>query len=366
MNTSSSKPYCLDFFSGSGLVTEGLKKYFQTIWANDICEKKGKVFCANHKKEIFQLGPIENIKGEDLPEALLWWGSFPCQDLSLAGNLSGITNSRSGLIWHWIRLIDEVNKKPPLIVAENVIGLVSASKGEYYRRLHKELIARNYKAGAIILDASNWVPQSRKRVFIIGIDKEISTQKFEKNGPTWCHPKGIVRVSEGLDNWVWWNLPHPTKRKIQLEDIIDLNAPCDNLEKQKRHLSLIPNKHIKKMHHASTIGQKIFPGYKRIRNGHQVLELRFDGLAGCLRTPEGGSSRQVLVIKNNGIEKTRLLTIDETAGLMGVRKSYKIPGTYNDGYKAMGDAVVVPVTRFLAKEILAPLATIINNKNQCL
>jgi DNA (cytosine-5)-methyltransferase 1 len=110
---------------------------------------------------------------------------------------------------------------------------------------------------------------------------------------------------------------------------------------------------------ASKKGTRGFPGYKRMRGGEQVLELRFDGVAGCLRTPEGGSSRQFLIIKNKRSTKTRMLTIRETASLMGVRKSYKIPGTYNDGYKAMGDAVAVPVVRYLAQKLLFPITKLI-------
>jgi DNA (cytosine-5)-methyltransferase 1 len=83
--------------------------------------------------------------------------------------------------------------------------------------------------------------------------------------------------------------------------------------------------------------------------------LRFDHIAGCLRTPNGGSSRQVLVLKKDGHLVTRLVSVRETARLMGAPDSYKIPGTYNDGYKAMGDAVAVPVVRHLAKHLLTPL-----------
>ena len=117
MKATSLKPTCLDFFAGSGLVAEGLKDFFQTIWANDVCEKKAKVFCANHDKEIFHLGSIEQVRGEDVPTALLSWGSFPCQDLSLAGNMGGLSSARSGLVWQWLRVMDELSKKPPLVVA---------------------------------------------------------------------------------------------------------------------------------------------------------------------------------------------------------------------------------------------------------
>lgn len=356
------KPGCLEFFAGSGLVAEGLKGFFQTVWANDICEKKARVFCANHDKNVFHLGSIEDVKGDDLPPALLSWGSFPCQDLSLAGNMGGLSSSRSGLVWQWLRVMDELPELPPLAVAENVVGLVSAAKGEHYRKLHNALVERGYKVGAVMIDASHWVPQSRKRVFVIAVNAEIPTGQFETNQPTWCHPASIVRAAEGLKGWVWWNIPKPPARKKKLHDLIEFSAPCDESEKQERLLTMVPEKHREKMTAASKNGRAVFPGYKRIRHGRQVLELRFDGVAGCLRTPEGGSSRQFLVIKDNGSFRTRLLTVTEAAALMGAPKNYKLPGTYNDGYKAMGDAVAVPVSRYLAEKLLSPLAELIKER----
>ena len=362
MSRNDTKPACLDFFAGSGLVVEGLKGYFQTVWAKDICEKKANVFSANQNRKVFLLGSINDVKGHDLPPALLSWGSFPCQDLSLAGNMGGLSSLRSGLVWQWLRVMDEMANRPPLAVAENVVGLVSTAKGEHYRKLHCSLVERGYKVGAVVIDASHWVPQSRKRVFVIAVDARIQTDQFETNQPDWCHPAAIVRVAEGLENWVWWSLPRPPKRKKKLDDLIEFNAPCDEPEKQEHLLRLVPKKHHEKMIATSKNGRTVFPGYKRIRNGQQVLELRFDGVAGCLRTPKGGSSRQFLVIKDNGSFRTRLLTIRETAALMGAPKNYKLPGTYNDGYRAMGDAVAVPVSRYLAKNLLFPLAELIKEK----
>ena len=356
------KPSCLDFFAGSGLVAEGLKNFFQTVWANDICEKKGNVFCANHDINLFHLGSIEDVKGVDLPSAILSWGSFPCQDLSLAGNMGGLSSSRSGLVWEWLRVMDELPKRPPLAVAENVVGLVSAAKGEHYRELHSALAERGYKVGAVVIDASHWVPQSRKRVFVIAVDAGIPTEQFETDHPIWCHPDSIIRAAAELHGWVWWNLPKPPTRKKKLDDLIEFSALCDEPEKQERLLALVPEKHREKMTAASQNGRTVFPGYKRIRSGQQVLELRFDGVAGCLRTPKGGSSRQFLVIKDNGLFRTRLLTVREAAALMGAPKNYKIPGTYNDGYKAMGDAVAVPVSYFLAENLLFPLAKLIKGR----
>jgi len=353
----------LDFFAGSGLVSEGLSPFFATIWANDICEKKAAVFCANHSWKAFTLGPIEGVKGERLPEAELSWASFPCQDLSLAGNMRGISAERSGLVWHWLRIMDEMGeRRPPVLAAENVAGLVSAEGGAHYRLLHNALVERGYKVGALLLDAVHWVPQSRKRVFVVAVKRDVDTRCMETARPTWCHPRPVQNAAKGLKDWVWWHLPPPPRRKVSLEDLIDFDAPMDVEDKSSHVLALVPETHRKKIEHEKRLS--VFPGYKRVRNGRQVLELRFDGVAGCLRTPEGGSSRQFLVIRRDGKLGTRLLTVREAAALMGVREGYKIPGTYNDGYRAMGDAVVVPVVRYLSQHLLAPLADIAG-RNEC-
>ncbi len=108
--------------------------------------------------------------------------------------------------------------------------------------------------------------------------------------------------------------------------------------------------------------RRAFTGYRRTRNHKQVLEVRTDGMAGCLRTPCGGSSRQIVIIATDGELKTRLLTVRETARLMGVPDSYVIPGSYNDGYMAMGDAVAVPVVEYLSRQLLAPLGKSVKKK----
>jgi DNA (cytosine-5)-methyltransferase 1 len=145
-----------------------------------------------------------------------------------------------------------------------------------------------------------------------------------------------------------------------LDDIVESGTKGEDEVATKRTISLISPRHQTRLLQELANGFRVAPGYKRTRAGQQVLELRFDRVSGCLRTPEGGSSRQVLVLKEDGRLVTRLLTVREAARLMGVRDSYKIPGTYNDGYRAMGDAVAVPVVRYLAEHLLTPLATRLN------
>ena len=355
---------CLDFFAGSGLVSAGLSSDFRTVWANDISPKKALVFNANNNDGVLQVCPIENISGKALPSVDLSWGSFPCQDLSLAGDIKGLYASRSGLFWQWLRVMDEMPVRPPVVVAENVIGLVSAAGGEYYVTVHKELAERGYRVGAVMLDAANWLPQSRKRIFVIGVQDAVDITALTSTRATWCHPESVVKVAGMVDDWIWWNIPAPKNRKPILDEIVDFDSPCDSEAAQSQKLSLIAPEKIKRMRELSLGCRRAFTGYRRTRNHKQVLEVRTDGMAGCLRTPCGGSSRQIIIIATNGNLRTRLLTVRETARLMGVPESYRIPGSYNDGYMAMGDAVAVPVVEYLSRQLLAPLSKSIKLKGK--
>lgn len=348
----------LEFFAGSGLVAEGMQPFFEAIWANDVCPKKAAVYQANFPEHKFDLGDIKGVSGASLPHSKLAWASFPCQDLSLAGQIAGLDGSRSRLVWEWLRIIDELgDQKPPILVAENVTGLVSADKGEHYKALHEALRARGYRSGAVELNAVKWVPQSRPRIFVISVDKRLKISGLTRRTPGWMHTDAVQRAAEGLQDWIWWKVSAPAARNRKLVDIIDFSEECDDETKSRHNLSLLSPKHQTRLLSELTNGFQVAPGYKRTRGGRQVLELRFDGISGCLRTPQGGSSRQVLVLKRDGHLATRIVSVREAARLMGVRDSFKIPGSFNDGYRAMGDAVAVPVVSHLAKHLLYPLAT---------
>ena len=353
---------CLDFFAGSGLVSAGLSSDFRTVWANDISQKKALVFNANNDGGVLQVCPIENVSGGVLPAVDLSWGSFPCQDLSLAGDIKGLYASRSGLFWQWLRVMDEMPDRPSMVVAENVVGLVSAAGGKYYIAVHNELVKRGYMVGAVMLDAANWLPQSRKRIFVIGVKKGVDIRELTSSSATWCHPEPVIKVAKKLADWVWWKIPQPECRKPILDEIVDFDSPCDSASLQSHKLSLVAKEKIDKIKELSRGCRRAFTGYRRTRNHKQVLEIRTDGMAGCLRTPCGGSSRQILIIADNGKLRTRLLTVRETARLMGVPDSYMIPGSYNDGYMAMGDAVAVPVVEYLSSQLLAPLGKAVKMK----
>jgi len=339
-----------EFFAGSGLVAYGLKGMFRPVWSNDICPKKASVYKANFTGEHFVVGDIKNISGVGLPFAHLSWASFPCQDLSLAGSLGGIDAKRSGLIWEWLRILGEMPNPPALLLIENVAGLLSAKSGANYTKLHYSLLKLGYKSGAMLIDAVHFVPQSRSRVFVVAVQKDMPIPiELQDTEPNWLHNKAAADLGRVLPEWIWWRVGKPERRRTRLVDVIDFSLPYDKDDV----LKLISPRHQEKLDEAEDI---IATGYRRTRNGKQCMELRFDGVAGCLRTPEGGSSKQFLIAKKNDELHARLLSPREAARLMGAPDSYYLPDTYNDGYKAMGDAVALPVAAFVGREILVKLA----------
>lgn len=253
-------------------------------------------------------------------------------------------------MWEWLRVLDEMPVKPRILLVENVSGLISAGGGDNYRKLHMALNGGGYDCGAIMLDASHFLPQSRPRIFVIAVQHgRHIPEELIGSGPCWLHNKAAEELGKSLPGWIWWRAEKPPRRHTVLKDIIEQDAPFDKDDV----IRLIPERHKTMLDKHDTV---YATGYRRTRHGRQQLELRFDGVAGCLRTPEGGSSKQFLVVKKNGEVHARLLTVREAARLMGAPDSFILPGTYNDGYRAMGDAVALPVARFIGEKFLIKLA----------
>jgi DNA (cytosine-5)-methyltransferase 1 len=180
---------------------------------------------------------------------------------------------------------------------------------------------------------------------------------MQDSGKNWLHTKAAEKLGLTLPDWIWWRTKEPAQRKSKLNDLLDLDLPCNKDDV----LALIPQRHKEQL---SQYANYIATGYRRMRGGKQCLELRFDGIAGCLRTPEGGSSKQFLVVKQNNEIHARVITPREAARLMGVPDTFILPETYKSAYKAMGDAVAMPVASFVGKSFLMPLAEVIYNEQK--
>ncbi len=213
----------LDFFSGCGLVTEALKPWFTTLWANDICPKKCAVYVANFGGDHLVQGSITKVDGSEIPSADLAWASFPCQDLSLAGNMDGLSNgSRSALYWEWVRILEEMNerRRPPVLCAENVVGFLVADEGKQFRSAYLALRKLGYLAGALVIDAIHFLPQSRPRSFLVAVKEgtpfERETLTAQEPHPLY-HGKAVLTAWKTADDpeWLWWILPQPPRRNLQ-------------------------------------------------------------------------------------------------------------------------------------------------------
>lgn len=140
-----------EFFAGGGMARAGLGKPWRCLFANDMDPIKASTYIDNWGGEHFDTRDVREIPSNDLPRhADLTWASFPCQDLSLAGNGLGIGDrdssadeiTRSGAVWPFLDLIgklSEENRKPPLLVLENVLGLLTLDQGRHFAAICHQL-----------------------------------------------------------------------------------------------------------------------------------------------------------------------------------------------------------------------------------
>jgi DNA (cytosine-5)-methyltransferase 1 len=230
------------------------------------------------------------------------------------------------------------------------------------------------------MDAVYFVPQSRPRLFIVAIrkDLEIPSPLVDAETEGFWRPAHLIAAHKRLSaqaksSWIWWRLPMPSVRQSAFSDVIEddpQGVSWHTAEETRRLLSLMGPIHRHKVEQAKKAGGRRVGGiYKRTRkdehgNRAQRAEVRFDDISGCLRTPVGGSSRQSIIVVDDGVIRTRLLSPREAARLMGLPDSYVLPKKYNEAYHLAGDGVVVPVVRFLAAHLLEPLLASVIGKDK--
>ena len=367
-----------DFFAGGGMANIGLGPRWHCLMANDFDAKKAWAYRVNFPPgdELIERDVFE-LTTRDLPEgAALAWASFPCQDLSLAGQGRGLSGRRSGSFWGFWRLMTELiaeGRPVPLVVLENVTGTISANKGKDFQILLTALFSAGYLAGPLVINAQHFLPQSRPRLFIVAVRKDAGPPaELTQNMPhaIW-HPKALQRAYLRLPqsmraSWVWWRLPVPAPRTSQLIDLIEeepAGVQWHTPEQTQRLLAMMDENNIAKVRWAQKQGKRVVGTiYKRIRkdkSGQRVqrAEIRIDGVSGCLRTARGGSSRQILMIIEGERIRSRLVSPREGARLMGLPDSYRLPEKYNEAFNLLGDGLAVPVVSWLERFLFHPILT---------
>ncbi|MDN7676544.1 DNA cytosine methyltransferase [Burkholderia oklahomensis] len=365
-----------EFFAGGGMARAGLGSDWECQFANDFDSKKAISYAANWGDDHLNSGDVAALSTADLPGHVdLAWASFPCQDLSLAGAGAGLKGDRSGTFkpfWRLVKALGEEDRAPHMVVLENVCGALSSHDGKDFAAISAALSNGGYRFGAVVMNAIHFLPQSRPRLFVIGVRKSFPIPRnLIAGGPDgeW-HSPALVEAYGKLSkrsqsSWVWWNVPAPPVRTSIFADLVEdepHGVTWHTDGETERLLELMNPLNRAKVEVAKKAGRRMVGTiYRRTRadgpkgQKTQRAEIRFDDVAGCLRTPTGGSSRQTIMVIDGESVRSRLLSPREAARLMGLPDTYLLPANYNDAYHLAGDGVVVPVVRFLAEHILEPL-----------
>jgi DNA (cytosine-5)-methyltransferase 1 len=360
----------LEFFAGGGMARLGLGASWRCLLANDLDAMKCAAYRENFGGNDLIEGDIAAITQQDLPQqtADLVWGSFPCQDLSLAGARGGMGAARSAAFfpfWSLIEGLATTGRAPRIIAIENVIGLLTSNGGRDFATVAEYIARAGYRVTACVLDAKTFTPQSRPRLFVLGFNKDLTPPRASEPPISETAPAALLAGHELLSeytkaNWFWLSPAPHLARNTRLSDIIDWNASDWHAPEQTQKLiaMMAPHQRARLDAIIRNGARRAGAAFRRTRieNGETVqrVEARFDGLAGCLRTPAGGSSRQIIFAIELGAVRSRLLSPREAARLMGLPEDYCLPVSANAALKLTGDGVCVPVVRWLAKTVFEP------------
>jgi len=319
-----------EFFAGMGLMRAGLDRCsIDTVFANDVDDTKAAIYRDNWGDQELVVGDIRDLTGRDVPAVDLATASSPCVDVSLAGHRKGLNGSRSGLLYDFCRILGEMGDGAPrTIMIENVPGLLTVNGGRDYQQVTTELRNLGYGTDCVSVNAAAFLPQSRRRVFIIG------SRDCTPLLPPPPESFTTVRLSDIVsDDDQWW----PPRR---------LGAFLVSLSPHQE-------KRVAEYQSRETVGY--FGAFRRTRNGSAVWEVRADEIAGALRTTRGGSAKQAVVRAGRGGIAVRWMNVCEYARLQGAGDMRYESVSPNQAMFALGDAVCVPVIEWVGRHCLLPL-----------
>lgn len=360
-----------EFFAGIGLMRLGLEREgWRARFANDIDPHKAAMYRGHfgEDEETLRVADIHALSAAEVPLCTLATASFPCNDLSLAGARGGLAGRQSSAFWGFARLLGELGeRRPPLVLLENVAGLLTSRGGRDLEAVLRSLQELGYAMDAFFLDAAHFTPQSRPRLFLLGIAKAASGVEEEEAAPPPPPAESALRPRALLEffarrpelRWRPRPLPGPPARggaalASILEDLPEEDPRWWPHERAEYLLGQMSERH-------RAIADRMIAGaeitaatvFRRMRQGRVRAELRDDGAAGCLRTPRGGSARQILFAAGRGRYRARLLTPLECARLMGAGE-FRITGSVTRALFGFGDAVCAPAIAWIARHALNP------------
>jgi DNA (cytosine-5)-methyltransferase 1 len=310
----------IDLFAGIG----GFRISFQElngkcVFSSEWNKYDKKTYEANFVEIPF--GDITKINEKQIPDHDILVGGFPCQPFSIAGvskknslgKKHGFLDETQGTLFFDIaRIIKE--KKPKVILLENVKNLKSHDKGYTFKVIEKTLKKLEYLVFSEVLDAQYYVPQHRERIFIVGFSKEYFSES------------------------IVFNFPEPPEEKQQIKSILEKNIDekytlTDNLWE---YLQCYSQKHREK------------------GNGFGFGLVDKNGISRTLSARYYKDGSEILIPQ--GKEKNpRRLSPKECKRLMGYPEEFVIKDinvSDTQLYKQFGNSVAVPVVRVVANSII--------------
>lgn len=297
------KPTVVSLFSGAGGMDLGFTRAgFKVIWANDNYEDAVETYKLNFGDHII-LEDIEKIDIDKIPTSDIVIGGFPCQGFSIANMKRSIDDSRNILYRKFVEIVTK--KQPKLFLAENVKGILSLEKGLVFKKIVSDFSKAGYNCThALLLAADYGTPQSRQRVLILGIRKDLEPSINFPPKPT--HKGNHVTIGEALKELPDPDSPHQLKNHIYSKFKIKLNGYISN-----RYVD--PNK----------------PA--------PTITARGDGKGGAM----------IMHHPSN----TRRLTCREAAVIQGFPLDFEFYGSMTSVYRQIGNAVPSQLAEAVAVEL---------------
>jgi DNA (cytosine-5)-methyltransferase 1 len=363
-NHNENKIPILSFYSGGGFLDMGFEMAgFEIVWTNEIDEVFAKLHSSGItswrvsrgngiKAEIFNTKSITKIKSEEIlseafpkgkPEIFGIIGGPPCQDFSIMGNMEGFNGKRGKLTIVFFNKIMEL--KPTFFVMENVIGLTkSKSTKKYLQTLLNDLEPEYHIDHKTLNSLDFGVPQSRERVFFIGIKKDKLDEKIINQNlfANWFPFPVNQNYQNSLTKYKW-PVAVPFGKKLSKPENIPIELCVENCLVPYREEKNIPNsmeyfKLYSTKDHLDAIkeGETNRPSFKRLHR------FKYSPTA-CYG--------------NNEVHlhpyRHRRLSVRETLRIQGVPDTYVVPPDLplSRKFKMIGNGVPVPLAEAVANSI---------------
>jgi DNA (cytosine-5)-methyltransferase 1 len=317
-----SKITVISLFSGCGGIDIGFqKKELSIVWAidNDLdCVETYRKNIGNH---IIHKS-ICDVHSEEIPDADIIVGGFPCQGFSVANKFRSKDDERNEMYHEMLRVIKD--KKPRWFMAENVKGILSLDKGLVFQKIIEELQEVGYHITYELVNmADHGVPQIRKRVIILGTRNDLPVEARVK------HP-----------------LPDYSEKNRNLNKWITINGALETLEKMKPTTNLVGSQY--KVSYRNYTGHRQTDGNKPC----PTIIARGNGKGGVCAIPHPNGERR--------------LNVRESAFIQTFPCDFEFTGSITSMYRQIGNAVPVLYSEKIAQEFIEAdkrLKTFINKQN---